>query len=128
MLFYVFVAILTLTLASYLIGWRRSLSVASGRPGALHSRPGYYGAYVAAWVGIPALLVVLFWLALQGPVIDALLLASLPSDKVAGLSEAQADLIISEIKQISRGNVFGQHQQHLKKRADEDDGNLGALG
>jgi phosphate transport system permease protein len=111
MLIYVFAAILALTLASYIAGWRRSLVVSDGGISELHSRPGYYGAFVAAWVGIPAFLLVLFWLLFQGAVIDTLLLASLPHEKTANLTPAQANLLLSEIKQVSRGNIFGKPDQ-----------------
>ena len=117
MLVYVVAAVLALTLASYFIGWRRSLSVVDGQASNLHSRPGYYGAYVAAWVGIPALILVLLWLMFQGTLIDTLLLASLPNEKTANLSGAQIDLIISEIKQVSRGNTFGQPDQAILEAA-----------
>lgn len=118
MLVYVLAAILALTIASYLIGWRRSLSVAGGQASKLHSRPGYYGAFVAAWVGIPALVLVLLWLMFQGAVIDTLLVASLPAEKTANLTEAQTNLIISEIKQVSRGNIFGQPDQAVLDAAE----------
>ena len=111
MLIYVLAAILALTLSGYVIGWRRSLKVAGGQASNLHSRPGYYGAFVAAWVGIPALILALVWLLFQGSVIDSLLLASLPDDKTANLTGAQINLLISEIKQVSRGNIFGQPDQ-----------------
>lgn len=113
MLVYVIAAILALTLASYFIGWRRSLQTVAGQAGNLHSRPGYYGAFVAAWVGIPALILVLLWLMFQSTVIDTLLLASLPDEKTANLTDAQVDLVISEIKQVSRGNTFGQPDQAI---------------
>ena len=37
-----------------------------------HSLPSYHGAYVAIWVGIPALMLVLIWLLFQDSVIDGL--------------------------------------------------------
>ena len=107
MLVYVLATILALTLVSFFIGHQHSKAVA-GRTGEhLHSRPGYYGTFVAAWVGIPAFVLVLLWLLFQGTVIDTLLLASLPDEKVAGLSDSQTNLLISEIKQVARGNIFG---------------------
>jgi phosphate transport system permease protein len=118
MVFYVLAAILALSFAGYLFGWRRSLSLANGRPGDLHSRPGYYGGFVAAWVGIPACLLVLIWLTFQSTVIDTLLLASLPAEKTAGLSDAQVSLILSEIKQVSRGNIFSQPDQTVLEAAE----------
>src|SRR5687768_12488614 len=97
---YVVAAIFALALVGYFWGWRQSLSVAGGRASTLHSRPGYYGAFVAAWVGIPSFVLVLLWVLFQGPVIDSLLLTSLPAEKTVHLSDAQADLLISEIKQV----------------------------
>jgi phosphate transport system permease protein len=118
MLVYALAAVLTLTLIGYLVGWRRALSAASGRAANLHSRPGYYGAYVVAWVGIPAFILLLLWVALQGAVIDTLLLSSLPAEKTANLTDAQTSLIISEIKQVSRGNIFGQPDQAIRDAAE----------
>jgi phosphate transport system permease protein len=113
MVFYVFAVILLLSALAYFLGFSRSLASANNKASELHSRPGYYGSFVAAWVGIPSFLVVLVWLLLQGPVIDTLLVASLPDEKVAGLSDAQINLILSEIKQLSRGNVFGEPDQTI---------------
>lgn len=114
---YVLAAILALTLVGLMLGWRRSLAVAGGNATALHSRPSYYGVYVAVWVGIPSFLLVLVWLLLQGAVIDVLLLNSLPAEKTAGLTSAQTQLIISEIKQLARGHVFGQPDQVVRDAA-----------
>lgn len=105
---YVLAAVLALSVLGYVIGRQRSFSMAGGRPGDLHSRPGYYGAFVAAWIGIPAFALVLIWLLFQGLIVDTLLLASLPMEKAAHLTGAQADLLLSEIKQVARGNIFGQ--------------------
>lgn len=118
MVFYVLAAILIISFFGFLFGWRRSLSLAEGRHRDLHSRPAYYGAFVAAWIGIPALLLVLVWIAFQSTVIDALLLASLPAEKTSGLSGAQISLVLSEIKQVSRGNIFGQPDQAVRDAAE----------
>jgi phosphate transport system permease protein len=118
MLTYVFAAILALTLASFVLGWRRSLVVSDGNRRNLHSRPGYYGSFVAAWVGIPSLIFVLIWLALQGPVIDRLLVASLPAELTANLGRGPMDLLVSEIKQVAQGNIFGQPSQDVVEAAE----------
>jgi phosphate transport system permease protein len=113
MLIYVFAAILILTLVSFYLGRQRSYAVAMQDASALHSRPGYYGAYVAVWTGVPALVLVLLWLLLQGPVIDNLLLYSLPAERTEGLSSAQQSLLLAQIKQASRGVFFGQPEQFI---------------
>lgn len=117
MVSYVFLAILALTALSFYLGRRRSLRAARGDATLLHSRPAYYGAYTAVWTGIPSLMLVLLWLMLQGAVIDTLLLQSLPADQTANLTSAQTALILSEIKQVSRGNLFGQPQPFVAEAA-----------
>jgi phosphate transport system permease protein len=111
MFVYVLATILSLTLLGYFAGLRRALSSSGNRARSLHSRPGYYGVFVAAWIGIPSFVLVLLWVLFQGPVVDRLLLASLPKEKTAQLTAAQSDLLLSEIKQVSRGNTFSQPDQ-----------------
>ncbi len=108
MLTYVFATLLALTAVSFIIGRRRALGVAEGQQYNLHSRPSYHGAYIAAWVGIPSIILVLLWLLLQGPVIDTLLVRSLPPDIVKSMMPGQINFIVSEIKSVSQGNIFGQ--------------------
>ena len=108
MIGYVLLAILALSVVSYVIGCRRAVASVGGRQSELHSRPNYHGAFVAAWVGIPAFLLVLVWLALQGPVIDRLMLWSLPLGTTDGMDTGQISLLLSEIKSVATGNVFGE--------------------
>src|SRR3972149_7185397 len=91
-------AICAMSLASYLLGRRRALASVEGRQQELHSRPNYHGTYVAAWVGLPSLLLVLIWLALQGQVIDRLLEGSLPGSVTQGLDHDQIGFFVSEIQ------------------------------
>jgi phosphate transport system permease protein len=108
MLSLLFLTLLLLVLTGFVLGRRRAVS--AGAPGdvKMHSLPGYHGSYVAAWVGIPSFLLVLLWLLFQGPVIDWLLVAGLPPDRVEGLDKGQLALLVSEIKSIAAGNVFGE--------------------
>lgn len=108
MLSYVFLTLLALTAAGYVAGRKRAVGVSKGTLPDLHSRPAYHGAFVASWVGIPAFLLVLLWLAAQGPVIDALLIGSLPPQKTQGLESAQIDLLVSEIKSVAAGHLFSK--------------------
>lgn len=108
MLTYLIAAILGLTLAGYFSGYRGATKAVAGQQSLLHSRPGYHGAFVAAWIGIPAFLLVLLWLLFQNTVIDHFLIAGLPAEKTQGLSLAQIDLLLSEIKSVAAGNLFGK--------------------
>src|SRR3546814_9143337 len=73
-----------------------------------HSLPSYHGTFVALWGGVPALLLSLSWLLLQDSVIDSLILASLPERMTEGLDADRRSLVISEIRSIAGGQVFGE--------------------
>jgi phosphate transport system permease protein len=102
---YAFLLILVLSGIAFFIGRSYGISaIGSGvKP---HSVPAYHGAYVAVWVGLPALVLVLLWLFLQGPVVDRLILSSLPDSVTNGLNGPQLTLILSEIKNVAAGNIF----------------------
>jgi len=69
--------LLVLSVIGYWMGRSRAVTVSGGRIAALHSVPSYYGWYVAIWAGLPALLLVLFWLTVKYPVIEAMVLGTL---------------------------------------------------
>ena len=55
--------LLALVAIAYQIGLSKSRNLAGkgNNSVALHSRPGYYGALVALWCGIPAFLILIIW-------------------------------------------------------------------
>lgn len=108
MIGYLFLTLIALAALSYVFGRRRAVASVGGREYELHSRPNYHGAFVAAWVGIPSILLVLIWLLLQGPVINQLLLLSLPPGTTDGMSQGQIDLLLSEIRSVAAGHIFGE--------------------
>ncbi len=103
-----FLIVTALTVFGFLAGRYKSLAKAGGRPSQLHSRPRYHGAYVAAWVGMPALLLSLVWVFLQGPVIDVLLMRSMDEGSIINLTLSQQNLLLSEIKAVAKGAIFGE--------------------
>ncbi len=107
MVFYLFCAIFALTAVSYMMGRKRAVDVSSFASLTLHSRPSYHGAYVAMWAGLPSFVLVILWLLFQGTVVDNLLLASIPEARMSGLDASQLDLLLSEIKAVSAGRIFG---------------------
>jgi phosphate transport system permease protein len=118
MIGYILLALVILSLAGFYLGRQRSLASVQGRQQDLHSRPAYHGAFVAAWIGIPSILLVLIWLLLQGPVIDQMLLWSLPAGTTDGLDKGQVDLLLSEIKSVAAGNVFGEPSATVEAAAE----------
>ena len=117
MIGYIFLAIFVLIVTGFYLGRRSSIAAVGGRQKELHSHPDYHGAYVAAWIGIPSLLLVLTWLALQGPVINFLLERSLPAETVEGLHADQINLLLSEIRSVAAGNVFGAPTPAIEEAA-----------
>ena len=113
MTFYFFCTIAILAVASYAVGRTQALHSVGGSVSELHSRPSYHGAYVAIWAGLPCLLLVLAWLILQESVIDALLIRSMSEEKIRALDSAQIDLLLSEIKSVSRGQIFGEPDREV---------------
>ncbi len=95
--------------------WRIKSASTVSKP---HSRVRHYASYVALWTGLPAFLFLLLWIVLQGPVIDQLLLSSLPAAELEGLSPAQIGLLLSEIKNIAAGVIFGEPGAPILAAAD----------
>ncbi len=118
MIGYILLLLVGLAAVTYFFGRRRASTSVEGREYLLHSRPSYHGAFVAAWVGIPSILLVLVWVLLQGPVIDNLLLWSLPLGTTDGMSAGQVSLLLSEVKSVAAGNIFGEPTAVVEEAAE----------
>ncbi|SFZ86307.1 phosphate transport system permease protein [Devosia enhydra] len=105
---YLLLAIIVFALVAFYVGRLAGSRFATDSAVQAHSLPGYHGAFVAVWVGVPALVLVLLWLVVQGSIIDSLLMASLPASLVEGTTVAQRSLLLSEIKNVAAGVIFGQ--------------------
>jgi phosphate transport system permease protein len=68
----------------------------------LHSLPKYYGYYVAIWCGMPALLLLGFWLSFSDALIVDRVIASLP-EGLRSLPEAELSLVVNDIKNMAAG-------------------------
>jgi len=79
----------------------RALKAQGGR---LHSLPGHYGLYVALWCAVPALLVLVAWVSLQGTVVDALVVSSLPQE-VRELPPQRLDLLLNDVRNLASGGI-----------------------
>ena len=93
-----------LTVSGYFLGRSRSIAVTGGATRELHSVPSYYGFYVAIWCGIPALLLLLVWLALEPVVIKEMVLSALPGS-YALLTQSQLELVWVDIRNLATGNI-----------------------
>jgi len=114
---YVFFAILLFSLIAFGVGRSAGNRFVAANGAATHSLPNYHGAFVAIWVGVPALILVLLWLLLQGPVVDRILLASLPDGMTEGASASQLSLYLSEIKNVAAGRIFAEPSPEIEAAA-----------
>ncbi len=96
--------LLLLTAFAYRLGRRRVLRTAGGNRRSLHSLPGYYGAYVALFCGLPALLIVGLWLAFEPQIVESILVGGLPAATQA-LPAGELNLLINDIRNIATGNI-----------------------
>ena len=103
---YLFLAIVVFSIAAFFVGRAAGLRFVAAEGAATHSLPGYHGAFVAVWVGVPALVLLLIWLMAQGTVIDNLLLSTLPQAMTEAASAADKNLLLSEIKNVAAGRIF----------------------
>ncbi len=95
-----------LSAAGYQLGRRRALSLVE-HPKQLSSLPGYYGSWVLLWCLLPALLVLGAWLALEGTIVDSMLVGGLPSD-VHELPEERIGLFLNDAKNLATGNIVSR--------------------
>ncbi|MBH0238544.1 phosphate ABC transporter permease subunit PstC [Methylobrevis albus] len=116
---YSLLLIVILSLVAYYVG-RSSAKRFAGGAGSekIHSLPGYHGAFIAVWVGIPAFVLVLLWASFQGATLDNLVLASLPSGFTEGKSPAELNLALSEIRNLASGRTFGTPAPEIQLAAE----------
>jgi phosphate transport system permease protein len=114
---YFFLAILLLSLAAFAVGRSAGNRFVGAHGVETHSLPSYHGAFVAIWVGVPALILLLLWMMFQGVVIDRLVLASLPPSLTDGASPSQISLFLSEIKNVAAGRLFAEPKPEIEAAA-----------
>ncbi|MCW9039498.1 MAG: phosphate ABC transporter permease subunit PstC [Rhodospirillales bacterium] len=102
--FLLIVALLVFTSIAFRLGRARALQSVSGVQQALHSRPHYYGVYVAIWCGVPALILALLWFGFERQVTEAILVASLP-ENLRSLPIERLGLILNDIRNTADGNI-----------------------
>ncbi len=88
-----------LTGFGFVVGRRRALAAVRARGvhrRELHSLPVHYGYLAAAWAGLPALIPLVLWTALESPVLDRLLVAHFP-EAYREMSSEQLGLVLNRL-------------------------------
>lgn len=103
--------LLALIAIGYQIGLRKSRQLAGqgNNSAMLHSRPGYYGALVALWCGIPAILILLLWNLIEPSILRHVVMDNVPSDVAAALDPASTTVLMDRVQAIASG--FGVSDQ-----------------
>lgn len=86
----------------YFIGSWRANALAGGKLSNLHSRPGYYGSFVALWAILPAVVVVFVWVIASPVYISSTVRAGFP-EEVKAEPQATQNLNYNMISAIARG-------------------------
>jgi phosphate transport system permease protein len=95
-----------MAVTAFYLGRGRSLSLVGGHGHglALHSLPGYYGYYVAIWVALPALGLLMLWVLIEPRIVVALVVNGLP-EAYQSLSAGELNLLVNNIQNLAAGDV-----------------------
>ncbi len=104
---YIFIIFSLLSVVFYHVGYRRSLKLAGGKQNAhnLHSRPTYYGIFVALWCFTPALILFFAWQSLDTTLISRMVVADMP-EEYRSLPPERINLLVNEIRNHVAGRSF----------------------
>jgi len=99
-------ALTLLSVGAFWIGKSRSLALVGGSRGVrnLHSLPSHYGVMTALWCALPALTVILVWVAFQDSIILRLVTDHLPAG-VRKLPANELSLVLNDVRNLVAGNV-----------------------
>ncbi|MBP2559876.1 phosphate transport system permease protein [Neorhizobium galegae] len=89
-------------IAGYVTGARHAMALAGGISSKLHSRPGYYGSFVAVWAILPAAVILFVWLVASPMYISSSVRGAFP-EEVKTQSQAEQGLSYGMITSIARG-------------------------
>lgn len=109
-----------MAVTAFYLGRGRSLSLVGGHGHgpALHSLPGYYGYFVAIWVVLPALGLLLLWVLVEPRVIVALVIDGLP-EAYQALPAGELNLLVNNIQNLASGDVISVEVDDVLRAAAE---------
>ncbi|TNF06440.1 MAG: phosphate ABC transporter permease subunit PstC [Gammaproteobacteria bacterium] len=98
------IVLLALSAVAYLLAHNRSVTMARPLGGIrhLHSLPFYYGMRAAIWCALPAVLLLVFWLMFDDPIISLALLNGLPESHQPA-TMADQNLLLNSVENIASG-------------------------
>lgn len=103
---FAFLLLIAAAVIGYVLNRMAARSIRDGGS-RLHSLTSYHGMYSALLVIVPVLTLILLWLALEGPIIDRIVMSGVPASALSDLDANATQLALSEVKSIAGGRVFG---------------------
>ena len=97
--------LLAIVAIAYQVGLTKSRNLAGkgNNSAMLHSRPGYYGALVALWCGIPAFLILIVWNIVEPSIFKHVVLSNVPEQIKATMDPASISVLIDRVQAIASG-------------------------
>src|SRR5690606_1143366 len=122
--------LLAIIAIAYQIGLTKSRHLAGkgNNSAALHSRPGYYGAMVALWCGIPAFLILMVWNLVEPSILEQVVLNHLPEQISAGLDPASLGVVVDRVQAIASGFGVNDTPQPYELAAAEQLARVAVIG
>ena len=126
--FLIVAIILVLAGIAYRMGTQRALAVSGDGAGrTLHSRPGYYGTYLALWCGLPAGFILALWMVAEPFLIQQIIVDELPQD-VQALEGDAFDLMMTTIGILAQGGPQPSNVQPFMLDAADRMNGLASIG
>jgi phosphate transport system permease protein len=105
---FLFLVLIALSVFGYYFGRARSAAMVSGRVRELHSRPNYYGFYIALWCAVPATFIAAGWLIFQPLITENIVVSNLP-EALKSLPPDRLGLLINDIHNLADGNIVSRN-------------------
>lgn len=114
----VLIALIGLTIAGFYLGRSCAMKSADGNARVLHSRPHYYGYFIALWCGLPAILVLTVWTTMQTPIVESIVQSGLPASMTSD-DPSRMSLVMNDVRNLASGNITsGEITGDVREAAD----------
>lgn len=114
----VLITLVGLTIAGFYMGRSRAMKSADGNARVLHSRPHYYGYFIALWCGLPAILVLTVWTTMQTPIVESIVQSGLPASMTSD-DPSRMSLVMNDVRNLASGNITsGEITGDVREAAD----------
>lgn len=112
---YLLAAILLISLSGFYLGKNQAANLRSQTK--LHSLPQYHGYFIALWCGIPTILLILLWTALE-PVLLGSLIRSYLESQSGGLTPTDYLIMTEEVRNLAAGVALGTQDPLILETAE----------